>query len=98
MIRWRISPDRHHLYTITTFLPVVAAVNLAAKLVAEYGGPLRSDRRWTDPHMPTSPCVSCVSRTAFPASDIGLLWALTRAEEGRPSTAEVVARVEAWRP
>jgi 3-methyladenine DNA glycosylase/8-oxoguanine DNA glycosylase len=35
---------------------------------------------------------------AFPAADIGLLRALTRAEEGRPSTAEVVERAEAWRP
>ena len=35
---------------------------------------------------------------AFPAADIGLLRALTRAEEGRPSAAEVVARAEAWRP
>ena len=35
---------------------------------------------------------------AFPAADIGLLRALTRAEEGRPSAAEAVARAEAWRP
>jgi hypothetical protein len=35
---------------------------------------------------------------AFPAADIGLLRALTRAGEGRPSTAEVVERAEAWRP
>src|ERR1700738_1168250 len=35
---------------------------------------------------------------AFPAAGIGLLRALTRAEEGRPSTGEVVERAEAWRP
>jgi hypothetical protein len=35
---------------------------------------------------------------AFPAADIGLLRALSPAEEGRPSCAEVVARAEAWRP
>src|SRR6201998_3130687 len=35
---------------------------------------------------------------AFPAADIGPLRALARSEEGRPSTAEVVARAEAWRP
>jgi AraC family transcriptional regulator of adaptative response / DNA-3-methyladenine glycosylase II len=35
---------------------------------------------------------------AFPATDIGLLRALARSEGGRPSTAEVVARAEAWRP
>jgi AraC family transcriptional regulator, regulatory protein of adaptative response / DNA-3-methyladenine glycosylase II len=35
---------------------------------------------------------------AFPAADIGLLRALARSEEGRPSTAEVIARAEAWRP
>jgi AraC family transcriptional regulator, regulatory protein of adaptative response / DNA-3-methyladenine glycosylase II len=35
---------------------------------------------------------------AFPASDIGLLRALARSEEGRPSTAEVITRAEAWRP
>ena len=35
---------------------------------------------------------------AFPAADIGLLRALARSEGGRPSTAEVVARAEAWRP
>src|SRR5262245_65107045 len=35
---------------------------------------------------------------AFPAADIGLLRALARSGAGRPSTAEVVARAEAWRP
>jgi 3-methyladenine DNA glycosylase/8-oxoguanine DNA glycosylase len=35
---------------------------------------------------------------AFPAADIGLMRALTRPGEGRPSAAEVVARAEAWRP
>ena len=35
---------------------------------------------------------------AFPAADIGLLRALARSEEGRPSTAEVIARAEVWRP
>jgi AraC family transcriptional regulator, regulatory protein of adaptative response / DNA-3-methyladenine glycosylase II len=35
---------------------------------------------------------------AFPAADIVLLRALTQADGGRPSYAEVVARAEAWRP
>src|SRR4051794_38393255 len=35
---------------------------------------------------------------AFPAADIGLLRALTRPGEGRPSAAEALARAEAWRP
>jgi AraC family transcriptional regulator, regulatory protein of adaptative response / DNA-3-methyladenine glycosylase II len=35
---------------------------------------------------------------AFPASDIGLLRALTDAQGLRPSAAELLARAEAWRP
>ena len=140
-------------------ITVVAAVNLAAKLVAEYGEPLRSVHgdglthifptpdRIAQAHllgMPAAraralssvaaaalanPNLFSPSQTledaiaklrsipgigewtaqyiamrvlcepdAFPAADIGLLRALARSEEGRPSTAEVVARAEAWRP
>ncbi len=35
---------------------------------------------------------------AFPASDIGLLRALTDAHGLRPSATELLARAEAWRP
>ena len=35
---------------------------------------------------------------AFPASDIGLLRALTDAQGRRPSAADLLARAEAWRP
>ncbi len=35
---------------------------------------------------------------AFPASDIGLLRALTDAQGQRPSAAQLLARAEAWRP
>lgn len=35
---------------------------------------------------------------AFPASDIGLLRALTDAQGVRPSTTQMLARAEAWRP
>jgi len=140
-------------------ITVVAAVNLAAKLVAEYGEPLRSVHgdglthifptpdRIAQAHllgMPAAraralssvaaaalanPNLFSPSQTlkdaiaklrsipgigestaqyiamrvlrepdAFPAADIGLLRALARSEEGRPSTAEVIARAEAWRP
>jgi AraC family transcriptional regulator, regulatory protein of adaptative response / DNA-3-methyladenine glycosylase II len=140
-------------------ITVVAAVNLAAKLVAEYGEPLRSVHgdglthifptpdRIAQAHLVGMPAararaLSSVAAAAlanpnlfspsqtledaiaklrsirgigewtaqyiamrvlrepdaFPTTDIGLLRALTRAEEGRPSTAEVVARAEAWRP
>ncbi|HEX8813587.1 MAG TPA: methylated-DNA--[protein]-cysteine S-methyltransferase, partial [Terracidiphilus sp.] len=140
-------------------ITVVAAVNLAAKLVAKYGEPLRSvcgdglthvfptpDRiaeadllgmpaararalsavaaaALADPNLfsPSQTLEDTIAKLrsirgigewtaqyiamrvlrepdAFPAADIGLLRALTRAEEGRPSTAEVVARAEAWRP
>jgi AraC family transcriptional regulator of adaptative response / DNA-3-methyladenine glycosylase II len=140
-------------------ITVVAAVNLAAKLVAEYGEPLRSVRgdglthifptpdRIAQAHLLGMPAVraralSSVAAAAladpnlfspsqtledaitklrsirgigewtaqyiamrvlgepdaFPAADIGILRALTRAEEGWPSCAEVVARAEAWRP
>jgi AraC family transcriptional regulator of adaptative response / DNA-3-methyladenine glycosylase II len=140
-------------------ITVVAAVNLAAKLVAKYGEPLRSvcgdglthvfptpDRiaeadslgmpaararalssvaaaALANPNLfsPTQTLEDAIAKLrairgigewtaqyiamrvlrepdAFPAADIGLLRALTRAEEGRPSAAEVVARAEAWRP
>jgi AraC family transcriptional regulator of adaptative response / DNA-3-methyladenine glycosylase II len=35
---------------------------------------------------------------AFPAADIGLMRALTPPGDSRPSTGEVLARAEAWRP
>src|SRR5271163_3046112 len=140
-------------------ITVVAAVNLAAKLVAEYGEPLRpvygaglthifpTPERIAQAHLLGMPAararaLSAVAAAAladpnlfspsqaledaiaklrsirgigewtaqyiamrvlrepdaFPVADIGLLRALTRAEEGRPGTAEVVARAEAWRP
>lgn len=140
-------------------ITVVAAVNLAAKLVAEHGEPLRpvygnglthifpTPARIAQAHLLGMPAararaLSAVAAAAlanpnlfspsqtledaiaklrsirgigewtaqyiamrvlrepdaFPAADIGLLRALTRAEEGRPSAAEVVERAEAWRP
>jgi len=140
-------------------ITVVAAVNLAAKLVAEYGEPLRpvygnglthifpTPARIAQAHLLGMPAararaLSAVAAAAlanpnlfspsqtledviaklrsirgigewtaqyiamrvlrepdaFPAADIGLLRALTRAEAGRPSAAEVVERAEAWRP
>ena len=140
-------------------ITVVAAVNLAAKLVAEYGEPLRpvygaglthifpTPERIAQAHLLGMPAararaLSAVAAAAladpnlfspsqaledaiaklrsirgigewtaqyiamrvlrepdaFPAADIGLLRALTRAEEGRPGTGEVVERAEAWRP
>ena len=140
-------------------ITVAAAVNLAAKLVAEHGEPLRTVRgdglthifptpdriaRANLPGMPAAraralssvaaaasadPNFFSPSQTsedaivklrsirgigewtaqyiamrvlrepdAFPAADIGLLRALAQSEEGKPSTAEVVARAEAWRP
>jgi AraC family transcriptional regulator, regulatory protein of adaptative response / DNA-3-methyladenine glycosylase II len=140
-------------------MTVVAAVNLAAKLVAKYGEPLRSVHGDGLTHIFPTPAgiarahlrgmpvvraraLSSVAAAAladpdlfspsqtledattklrsirgmgewtaqyiamrilgepdaFPAADIGILRALTRAEEGWPSCAAVVARAEAWRP